>query len=463
MSIDLETQLLGKCLVSPDAVNEVAGILRNPDIFTTADYRAVYEAILSLHNQCYEVDVISVNNELLKLKGDRPGSRDPLTDGWLTLLADIATQHNYFTGTLTRACYFLMEKAMVSHLTRLMVSAQRELQFPDANPFKVMDSLTERFSSWQNRITSLKEKSFAEVLTEVVLETEASAMKPDSTINGISTGLRRIDDYTKGLQPSTLVVLAARPRVGKTALAAQIQYNVSVIQSEPTAYFTLEVTAKQYARRILSIDTQFKTAQIKSGKYADGARIDISRLADSAGRLGSAPLWVYDRIKELSHLVAKIRQAVRENGVKVVFIDQATLVEADGRDPRTRMSNVTRTLKLLANELNICIFLLSQINREADKSGNPRPKMDQLKESSSLEEDADMVWLLFRPALHNLKDDAGMPYDESVFEWMIPKNREGSAHNEGESETLWCDLSTNRILNNEPANSWYRPVESAGF
>lgn len=451
MTLDIESQLLGRCLFSPQAVSETTAVLHKSDIFLLPDNQKIYQAIQSLQAKCYEVDLISVNNELLTLFGNRPGAKDEYTGNWLDALAELTEKQNYFTGSVTHACYKLIDDWLKADLARLLTAATRELQYPDASPMGVMDSLISKFGDRQTRLTSLSEEPFSSVLTRVVQEAEAASLQTES-ISGVRTGLHVIDNYTKGLQPATLVVCAARPRVGKTAFAAQLQYNISVIGQISTAYFTLEVTAKQFARRHLSIDSCFKTAQIKSGKYSDGQRIDVNRLANSAGRIGNAPLWVYDNVSELSHITAKIRQIVREHGVQVVFIDQCTLVEAPGNDRRSQISTITRTLKKLANELSICVFLLTQISREADKATNPRPKMDQLKESGSLEEDADTVILLFRPALYGLKDANGFEYEESVFEVSIPKNRDGSAHNEGESEELWCDLSTNRIADRQPTS-----------
>ena len=450
MKLDIEAQLLGKCLVSPDAVAEVTAILHRPDIFQLPDYRRVYQAILSLQTKCYEVDLISVNNELLSQFGSRPGAKDEYTNNWLDVLVDLSSQQSYFAGSVTHACYALIQQSLIEDLNRLLMNGIRELQFVDADPFKVMDTLTGKFADRQSRLLALQEEPFSRTLTEVVLTAERAAMS-GNPIMGIASGLARLDTYTKGFQPATLVILAARPGVGKTAVAVQIAYNVAVLGEVPVAYFSLEVTAKQLARRFLGIDAGYKSAQIKSGLYSDGRRIDIARLATSAGKVGSAPLWVYDKVYQLAHLVSKIRQVVREHGVQLVFIDQVSLIKSEHKEKRNQISAASGELKRLANDLNICIVLLAQINREAAKGTNPRPKMDQLKESGSLEEDADTVLLLFRPALHNLKNDADMSYEESLMELSIPKNRDGSAHNDGEAEDLWCDLSTNRVRDFQPS------------
>lgn len=450
MKPDIERHILSTCLVSADAVAEVISILKKPEIFTLSDYQKTYSAIMHLYGENVPIDVISLNNTLEDLNGLRPGTGEDYSNSWLDFLLELSSEQSMHTGSVIHHCYLLIQESLKLNLNKLMGSAMRELQIPGADPMAVMDKLNERIEHWNAQITELKEEPFARAIARVIEKADA-ASKSESFITGIPSGLRQLDEYTKGFQPANLIVIAGRPAMGKTAEILQILWNVSVIQGVPSAFFSLEMSNEQLAQRVLAMGTQYKNAQIASGRKSNGERIDIGRLQMTGQQVGDAPLFVYEHIYDLSQLKAKIRHIVRAEGVKVVAIDYLELIETEDKDTRIRVNRITRGLKLLSKELGITIILLAQLSRAVEQRATKRPQMSDLKESGNIEQDADIIIFLLRPAYYFSQDENGQPTDQHLIQNIIAKNRNGSTHSDQEAINLWCDLSTNTVLNQAPA------------
>lgn len=439
-TLHVEYQILAICLTQPGAIREVASIIQKSDTFSTEQNRRVYEVMLSLHNQSYETDLVSVNNDLEAKYGLL--KNDP--SGWIEFLTSLFPETESFTGNLAKSCFWLISEAMRRNLTNLYSRALSDLQIPGSDPLINMAAMQKHFEAISGRLSELSEIPFSASLREAV-EIASQAAQSGDPITGIKTGLADYDLYTKGLHGQTLSIWAARPSMGKTAEMCQVAYNISHLNGIPSAIFSLEMSSLQMARRVLAIDSDMKNSEVTSGLDRDGQPIDISRLFDSAGRMSTSPIFVFDQIHSLDHIVAKITQLVTTQGVQVVFVDYIGLVETDDRDDRVRVSRASRRFKKLAKNLNIPIIALAQLSRKVEERANKRPNMADLRDSGALEQDADTIMFLYRPYYYSSVDEDGCAVDPNLLYNIIPKNRNGSTHNDKEAIELKYNMATNRI------------------
>ncbi|QKZ15149.1 replicative DNA helicase [Spirosoma sp. KUDC1026] len=441
-TLETEQRILAVCLTTVGAIREVAAIIQKPDVFATPENQKTYAAMLELNRLDQDTDVVSVNNELQAKHGFLKG--DPA--GWIEFLTSLFPEAETFTGNLARACYWLVGESARRVAMKLYSKALADLQHPTTDPLELIDSIEKKSQQVRSRFVSLSDTPFAAVLNEAV-DLAAKAAENLDPITGVKTLIREVDEYTKGLHGSTSTILAARPAMGKTAEEVQMAYNIAVVQQHPVVIFSLEMKRLQMARRFLSLDTQYKNGEILSGLTRDDGPVNINKLYDSAGRMGDAPLFVYDSksIRSFDHIKAKTNELARQYPGIVVFIDYLQLIRTEDKDLRTRITNVSEGIKDLANLNDIPIVSLAQLSREVEKRPNKRPQLSDLKESGSIEQDADTVVFLYRPGYYAAKDGDGGSVDQNLLYNIVAKNRNGSTHNEEEAISLHYDLATNRI------------------
>ncbi|MEO0202921.1 MAG: replicative DNA helicase [candidate division WOR-3 bacterium] len=239
-----------------------------------------------------------------------------------------------------------------------------------------------------------------------------------SRIVGIPTGISFLDNLTGGLLPGNLIIIASRPSVGKTSFALFIHRYLGVEQKIPTAIFSLEMSAHELVQRFISMQSRVNNMKIRTGMLS---KDDLPRLIEAIGRLREAPMWIDDNASSLLEIKAKARRVVKENKVKLITIDYLQLIDLEPHERKRRESRqqeiafITRSLKNFAKEINIPIIVLSQLSRKAEERADKKPQLSDLRESGSIEQDADIVILLYRN-----KDVA-----EKVIGVSVAKNRNG--------------------------------------
>ena len=405
-----EQSVLGGMLLSKDAIADVVESLRASDFYKPA-HETIYEAILSLYGHGSPADAITVADELKK-RGEltRVGGASYLH----TLIASVPTAAN--------AQYYAEIVKEHAIMRRLIEAGTKIAQLGYANETEV-DTLVDQEQAEIYAVTDGNAKedyvSFSEALEETINEIDANSNRPDG-VYGVPTDFIEFDELTGGLHGGQMIVIAARPGVGKSTLALDIARSAAIHHQMTTVFFSLEMSRTELAMRILSAEGKISMGRLKKG---DLDTEGWTNLATLQGRIDSAPLFIDDSPNmTLMEIRAKCRRLKQRNDLKLVVLDNLQLMSS-GKKVESRQQEVSefsRRLKLLAKELDVPVIALSQLNRGSEQRTDKRPMVSDLRESGSIEQDADMVILLHREDMYN-------PDSERVGEadMIIAKHRGG--------------------------------------
>ena len=381
---DLEAAVLGAVMLEKEAFEVVAGILK-PDSFYLDAHQKIYQSFLQLHQDGYPIDLLTVTEQLRKT-----GVLETVGGAFFVtkLTNDVTTgAHIQAHARIVHEKYMLREAIRQSHLI-----IQRAYEQDDC--FEVVEGAITALSTTLSQATKVSYVSIKDVATEVVLELEHLQQHPEQS-PGLPTGYNSIDKLTGGFMPGHLIVIAARPSVGKTAFAISINENMAV-QDIPNGIVTLEMKDSELVKRVFSRQSKVGNTAITKGRLSPA---EHQQVMASYKKIAAFPLWLCDvRGIDIHELKSIIRKMVREKGIKIVFIDYLQLIRHSlfGKEVES-LSIITSELKILAQELDIPIVLLSQLNRDSTKAGSKTvPTLDQLRGSGSIEQDADMVIILYR-------------------------------------------------------------------
>ena len=405
-----EQSVLGGMLLSKDAIADVVESLRASDFYKPA-HETIYEAILSLYGHGSPADAITVADELKK-RGELPrvGGASYIH----TLIASVPTAAN--------AQYYAEIVKEHAIMRRLIEAGTKIAQLGYANETEV-DTLVDQAQAEIYAVTDGNAKedyvSFSEALEETINEIDANSNRPDG-VYGVPTDFIEFDELTGGLHGGQMIVIAARPGVGKSTLALDIARSAAIHHQMTTVFFSLEMSRTELAMRILSAEGKISMGRLKKG---DLDTEGWTNLATLQGRIDSAPLFIDDSPNmTLMEIRAKCRRLKQRNDLKLVVLDYLQLMSS-GKKVESRQQEVSefsRSLKLLAKELDVPVIALSQLNRGSEQRTDKRPMVSDLRESGSIEQDADMVILLHREDMYN-------PDSERVGEadMIIAKHRGG--------------------------------------
>ena len=405
-----EQSVLGGMLLSKDAIADVVESLRASEFYKPA-HETIYEAILSLYGHGSPADAITVADELKK-RGEltRVGGASYIH----TLIASVPTAAN--------AQYYAEIVKEHAIMRRLIEAGTKIAQLGYANETEV-DTLVDQAQAEIYAVTDGNAKedyvSFSEALEETINEIDANSNRPDG-VYGVPTDFIEFDELTGGLHGGQMIVIAARPGVGKSTLALDIARSAAIHHQMTTVFFSLEMSRTELAMRILSAEGKISMGRLKKG---DLDTEGWTNLATLQGRIDSAPLFIDDSPNmTLMEIRAKCRRLKQRNDLKLVVLDYLQLMSS-GKKVESRQQEVSefsRSLKLLAKELDVPVIALSQLNRGSEQRTDKRPMVSDLRESGSIEQDADMVILLHREDMYN-------PDSERVGEadMIIAKHRGG--------------------------------------
>lgn len=387
-----EQSVLGGMLLSKDAIADVVESLRASDFYKPA-HETIYEAILSLYGHGSPADAITVADELKK-RGEltRVGGASYIH----TLIASVPTAAN--------AQYYAEIVKEHAIMRRLIEAGTKIAQLGYANETEV-DTLVDQAQAEIYAVTDDNAKedyvSFSDALEETINEIDANSNRPDG-VYGVPTDFIEFDELTGGLHGGQMIVIAARPGVGKSTLALDIARSASIHHQMTTVFFSLEMSRTELAMRILSAEGKIPMSELKKG---DLGTEGWTNLANLQGRIDSAPLFIDDSPNmTLMEIRAKCRRLKQRNDLKLVVLDYLQLMSS-GKKVESRQQEVSefsRSLKLLAKELDVPVIALSQLNRGSEQRTDKRPMVSDLRESGSIEQDADMVILLHREDMYNL-------------------------------------------------------------
>lgn len=431
-SLEAERAVIGSMLLDRDAIIASTEVLQSKDFYNRM-YGVLYEAVATLHAEGSPVDMTTVQNRLAQM--DVPPEADAVE-----ILREIVMS----MPTVTNIQYYVSivnEKAMLRKMIKLnedianacFASKEKsEIIFEKAEK-----DLFEILNSRKTRDTT----SIAEIMINVMTNIEKVA-KSKTHITGIATGFKQLDYYTAGLQNSDLILLAARPSMGKTAFVLNLAHNIAVRKQNTTAIFSLEMSKEQLVNRLLAMESMVDTQKIKTG---DLTTQDWIMISESAAIIGTSQLIVDDTPGiTLSELRSKCRRMKIENDLKLIIIDYLQLMSGNAGRSDSRQQEITeisRGLKILARELDVPVIALSQLSRACETRPDHRPILSDLRESGAIEQDADIVMFLYRDEYYNKDNDE----NKGTAELIIAKQRNGSI---GTVDLLWQAAQT-RFVNAE--------------
>lgn len=407
---EAEQACLGAVLLDPDAVQDVLRFLRPEDFYVNAN-RETFAGIISLFEKGQKADLITLTDEL-RLLGvlDRVGGPGYIAN--LTSVTPSSANVEYYAR-------IVQESSIRRNLLKLSMDVRMKAFDDSVESGVILDEAQARiFEITQNR-QAVSYKSVKELLPETIRTIER-LFKNKNAYTGIPSGLPELDSMTSGFQDSEFIVIGARPSVGKTALALSMASHISVRERIPCAFFSLEMADMAIMQRLISSEARISSEMIRSGLIKPS---DFSALMEAAGRIYEAPLYIIDMPNlKLLDLRTMARRLRAEKDVKIIFIDYLTLITHENAElPRwEQISSISRSLKALARELRIPVVALSQLKREAE---GKQPTLADLRESGSIEQDADLILFLHREREHDKSRDERSPVIET--ELIVSKQRNG--------------------------------------
>jgi replicative DNA helicase len=406
-SIESEMCLLASMLLDKDVVGQIVQII-DREAFFQADHQILFDVVVRLYEQNRPIDAVIVKDELLK--------RQLLDEiGGMEYLAQIissvpsAAHGAHYAG-------IVREKALLRQLIAASNDILRDAYAPHEAAELVLDKA-------EKRIFDIAEKKVGGSMTplETVLH-EVFEMIENRGQRGVETGFFELDDMMNGLQNGEMIILAARPSMGKTAMAMNIIEHVAADSLLPCAVFSLEMSKQQLAQRMLCSRGQIDAHKLRKGMLQAH---EYAHLANVVGELAKAPIWVDDSpgLTPLD-LRAKARRLKMQHDVKVLMLDYMQLMDNPGPESRQQqISEISRGIKSVARELSIPVIALSQLNRASEGRDGHRPRMSDLRESGSIEQDADVIMLLHREDYYRMAEPDFVP--DNIAEVIIAKQRNG--------------------------------------
>ena len=407
---EAEQACLGALLLDPDALSVVLRYIR-PDDFYLSSHAEIYSAIIALNEKGQKADLITITDEM-KLSGSLDKAGGPGYIANLTSMTPSSANVEYYARIIQEMSTRRNLIKMAAMVTSLAYDDTRE-----TGP--ILDQIQSKiFEITQNRKTA-SYHSIKELIPEVITIIEQLSNNPNA-FTGIPSGLTDLDAMTSGFQNSEFIVIGARPSVGKTALALTVASHIAINCKIPAAFFSLEMSEHALMNRIISSEAQVPGERIRTGRLRSS---DLNDLMDAAGRIYEAPLYIVDMPNmKLLELRTMARRLVLERSVKIIFVDYITLITHENADlPRwEQISAISRSLKSLARELDIPIVALSQLKREAE---GKQPNLADVRESGSIEQDADLILFLHRD--REINKSADQRSEQIETELIVAKQRNG--------------------------------------
>ncbi|MHB8779951.1 MAG: replicative DNA helicase [Candidatus Geothermincolia bacterium] len=409
-SLEAEQCVLGSIIISKEALADVTDVLRGDDFYKDA-HRKLYEVLSELFSEGEPVDPVTLAERLrqrgiLESIGDRPYLH--------SLVGSVPTPAN--------ALYYSEIVQRLAGLRRLIDAASRIAALGYGMP----ESLDEALDEAESMIFAVAQKRSSELfvpikdlLGETFLEIER-LYEQGAGITGLPTGFHDLDNLTAGLQPSDLIIIAARPSVGKTSLALNIAEHIAMEEKKAVAIFSLEMSRKEVVQRMLCSQARVDGQSLRTGRLKDA---DWPKLSQAVGRLAEAPIYIDDNAAiGIMEMRSKIRRLAARVPLSMVIIDYIQLMNFEKRSENRQqeISAISRSLKVIGREFGIPVIALSQLSRESEKRQNHRPILSDLRESGAIEQDADLIIFIYRDELYNPESE-----DKGKAELIVAKHRNG--------------------------------------
>lgn len=417
-AVDLEEAVLGALMLEKDAVNAAIDILQ-PKSFYKETHQKIYSAIQHLFGKSEPVDILTVTHELKK-RGELDLVGGPYYITQLTNRIASAANIEYHARIIS-------EKYIQRELIRISTEIIHDAYDETTDVFSLLDKAeAELFKVAEGNINKSYE-SMSDLIRESIKQIE-DAKNQESGVIGVASGFTALDRITSGWQPSDLVIIAARPAMGKTSYVLSLARNAAVDFNMPVAFFSLEMSAVQLVTRLVSSESEISSEKLRSGDLRSD---EIQQIQTKIGGLSEAPIYIDDSAGlSVFELRAKARRLKAQHGIQLLIIDYLQLMSGNGDNGGNReqeISMISRSLKSIAKELNIPVLALSQLSRAVEtRGGDKRPQLSDLRESGSIEQDADMVQFITRPEYYGITEDEDGNSTQGMATIIIAKHRNGS-------------------------------------
>ena len=459
-AVELEEAVLGALLLESDKITEVQEYLTETS-FYKEEHRLIYRVMNELALAQQPIDLLTVTNQL-KSKRELKKVGGPTYLAQLTQRVGTAANIEFHSRIITQ-----------KHIQRELIRASSEIQrrsydstidvndligFAEGEVLKITEGYVKR-----------SVQSASEILRATIRQIEKSA-ENDSRYSGVCTGFTDLDNVTLGWQPSDLIIIAARPAMGKTAFTLTMARNMAVDYDAPVAFFSLEMSSVQLMTRLVCAETGISGQTLRSGKLTPS---EWKTLETKSKPLGMAPLFIDDTpALSIFEFRSKVRRMKANNGIKVIMVDYLQLMTAAGAGDKgnreQEVAFISRSLKGIAKELDVPIIALSQLSRATEsRGGSKRPQLSDLRESGAIEQDADLVAFIHRPEYYGFTAGPGEEPVEGLAEFIIAKHRNGSVEDvrlrfikEQAKFTNWDQINTGM---QQPSLDQYEDLESAPY
>ena len=409
-NIEAEEAVLGSILINQETIYGVSELLDIEDFYRKS-HRTIFKVMLDLNTTKKAIDIITLTDYLTHIsKLEEVGGI-----AFITSLANKVPS----TANLKHYINIVKEKSMlrnIVHIAEYMENMGYDSESIDT-PETVLDKAEQLLSKLTKKLVTTKVNNIKEQTLNAYVDIE-NIINYKGELLGLETGLQDLDSFLQGLKNSDFMILAARPSMGKTAFALNIASYLSIKKDTPVAFFSLEMSSNQLIHRIFSSYGLIPLFNLKSGNLDDA---HTQKLIKVSNKLSQTKLIINDEISNLMSLRSIARKLKRENDIKLIIIDYLQLLEGTRRENRNlEISEISRSLKILAKELDIPIIALSQLSRSVESRQVKKPMLSDLRESGSLEQDADIVMFLYREDYYNPETE-----NKNITDVIIAKNRNG--------------------------------------
>ena len=418
-ALELEEAVLGAMLIDKKGLDEVIDLIQ-PDAFYKTAHQIIFEAIFQLFQDSQPIDLLTVSSELRKRgKLESVGG-----EFYLVQLSQRVASSAHIEFHARIILQKFIQRSLIKISNEIIESAYKD----STDVFDLLDEAESKLYD----VTQGNIKRSSESAQNLVIEAKKKIeeISKRDGLSGVSTGFEKLDKLTSGWQPSDLIIIAARPGMGKTALTLSMARNIAVTKQIPVAFFSLEMSSIQLITRLISSETGLSSEKLRTGKLADH---EWQQLNIKVTDLEKAPLFIDDTPSlSIFDLRAKARRLASQHGIKLIVVDYLQLMTAGTSNKsgnrEQEISTISRNLKALAKELDIPVIALSQLSRAVEtRGGTKRPMLSDLRESGAIEQDADIVSFIYRPEYYNIDewdDDERTPSDGQA-DFIVAKHRNG--------------------------------------
>ena len=422
-AIELEEAVLGAMLIDKKGVDEVIDLLE-PEAFYKSSHKYIFESIFRLFQNSQPIDLLTVSADLRK-----NGKLESIGgDYYLVHLTQkvASSAHIEFHARIILQKY--IQRSLIRISNEIIESSYKE----SVDVFDLLDEAESKL--YDVAQGNIKKSSYTAQNLVMLAKKKIEEIANKDGLSGVASGFEKLDLLTSGWQPSDLIIIAARPGMGKTALTLSMARNMAVTKQTPVAFFSLEMSSVQLITRLISSETGLSSEKLRTGKLVDH---EWKQLNVKVGDLEKAPLFIDDTpALSIFDLRAKARRLASQHDIKLIIVDYLQLMTAGttskAGNREQEISTISRNLKSLAKELDIPVIALSQLSRAVEtRGGTKRPQLSDLRESGAIEQDADIVSFIYRPEYYGIEEWDDEEHSSSIgqAELIIAKHRNGGLDN----------------------------------